>query len=128
MSVDRLDPADHQDLDRHQRREKLDPGEVGGVQVDRGNVRRPVLIIELAEPGYVPPLLPERSHHADPRQRLLEVAGDGGDLLAGQPVGVGRGDPERHSADQEDRDGEECEQRQMQVQHEQGLLTIEPSP
>ena len=37
----------------------------------------------------------ERAHDADARQRLLQVGGDRGDLLAREPVGVGGDDPER---------------------------------
>jgi hypothetical protein len=67
----------------------------------------------------VPGLLTEHPDHPDPRQRLLEVAGDRGDLLPGQPVGVGRGDPEDDPADQQDGQREEGEQGQMEIKHEQ---------
>ena len=63
-----------------------------------------LLVVELGEAGDVAALLAERAHHADPRQRLLQVAGDRGDPLAREPVGVGRGDPEDERADRQDRE------------------------
>ena len=53
-----------------------------------------------------------------PRERLLQVGGDIGDLLPGEPVGAGGGDPEDHAADRQQREGEEGDQGQLDVERE----------
>ena len=77
------------------RRQQLDRGEVGRVQVDGPHVGLAVLVVQLGEAPLVALLLAERAHDADARQRLLEVGGDQRDLLAREPVGARRGDAER---------------------------------
>ena len=119
MAVDRLDAADHQDLHGDQRGQQLHHREVGRVQVHRPHVGRPVLLVELAEPGHVSPLLGERPDHADAGQRLLQVAGDRGDLLPGQAIGVRRSDPEGDPAHQQERQDDERQQGQVRIHHEQ---------
>ncbi len=119
MAIDRLIPADQQDLDGDERRQELDRGEVRGVELDGRHVRRPVLVVELLEPSDVTRFLPERPHYADARQRLLEVARDRRDPLARQTVGVGGGDSERETAEGQDRQRQERQQRQVRGQHEQ---------
>ena len=76
VPVDHLEAADQQDPDGHERGQQLDAGEVGGVEVDGRHVRVAVGRVEVGEAADVALLLAERAHDADPRQRLLQVAGD----------------------------------------------------
>ena len=119
VALDRLDAAVEQDPGGGQRRQQLDTGEVGGVEVDRRHVRLAVLLVEVGEHLLVPRLLSERAHDADARQRLLQVAGDRGDLLARDPVGVGRDDPEHERRDPQHREDQERQQRELGVEPEQ---------
>ena len=119
VAVDRLDAADEQDLHRDQRRQQLDAREVGRVELDRRPVGSAVLVVECFELGDVAPLLAEGADDPDARQRLLQVAGDGRDLLPRQPVGVGGGDAEGQRAEAEDGQGDEGQQGQVEVQDEQ---------
>jgi hypothetical protein len=75
--------------------------------------------LSFAKVGEVPRLAPERAHHPHARQRLLQVGGDHGDPLARDPVGIGRGDPERERAKQQQRDGQHRDRRQLGVEPEQ---------
>ena len=64
-------------------------------------------------------LLREHAHDAHARQRLLQVGGDLGDLLARGAVGVGADDPEGDRADAEHGEDEEGQQRELPVEPEQ---------
>ena len=98
---------------------QLDAREVRGVEVDRLHVRAAVLLVELLEAPQVARLLRERAHDADARERLLQVAGDRGDLLARGAVGVGGDDPEEQRREPEDREHRVGDQRELGVEREQ---------
>ena len=119
LAVDRLQAAVEQDPRGRERRQQLDRREVRRVQVDGLHVRVVVVLVELVEALEVARLLRERAHDADAGQRLLQVGGDRGDLLARGAVGVGRHDPEGERAEREHREDEEGQQRQLDVEHEQ---------
>ena len=71
------------------------------------------------EAAAVPRLLAEGAHHAHAGQRLLEIGGDLRDPLAREPVGPGRGEPERHARHQQDREGQERDQGEARVEQHQ---------
>ena len=119
LALDRLHPAVEQDPRGREGRQELDRREVRRVQVDRLHVRVVVVLVELIEALEVPRLLREGAHDADAGQRLLQVGGDGGDLLARLAVRVGGDDPEGERAEREHREDEEREQRELDVEHEQ---------
>jgi hypothetical protein len=87
--------------------------------VDRPHVHLPVLVVELREAGAVALLLAEGAHHAHPRERLLQVGGDRGDLLASEPVGAARRQPERDAPEEQDREGQEGHQGEARVEQDQ---------
>ena len=74
---------------------------------------RSVIIVDVAR------LLAEAADDPDAAERLLQVGGDGGDPLAGRPVGAGGDDPEDDAGDRQQREGEEGDQGQLDVEQEQ---------
>jgi len=90
-----------------------------GVEVDRAHVRVAVLAVQLAEAGRVARLLAEGAHDPHAGQRLLQVRRQTGDLLARDPVGAARGDPERDAGDRQHGEDRERDQRQAGIEHEQ---------
>ena len=119
VALDRLQAAVEEDPRGHERGQQLDRREVRRVEVDRRHVRRAVLVVELGEDALVAALLPEHAHDADARERLLQVRGDRGDLLARGAVGVRADDPERERADPQHREDQEGEQCELPVEHEE---------
>ena len=119
VAVDRLAPADDEDADGGHGRHELDGREVGRVEVHGDEVGVAVDVVELGEARAVARLLGEGAHHADARQRLLQVGGDGADRLARAPVGVGAGDPEGERPDRHHREDQEGQQRELGVEEEQ---------
>ena len=69
--------------------------------------------------GDVAFLLTERAYDPNSRERLLQIAGDRRDPLAGDAIEVCGRDPEHQPADGENRQREECQQRHVGVEHEQ---------
>ena len=117
--VQHLVAAVEQDRGGGDRRQQLDRREVGRVQVDRLHVGLAVLVVQLREALAVAVLLPEGAHHPHAGQRLLQVGRDVRDLLAREPVGARRGDPEDHAAHEQHGEGQEGDQRQAGVEHDQ---------
>ena len=101
------------------RRQQLHRREVRGVQVDGLHVRLAVLVVQLREAAAVARLLAERAHHAHAGERLLEVGRDLRDLLAREPVGARRDEPERHARHEQDGEGEERDQGELRVEQHQ---------
>ena len=78
-----------------------------------------VLLVQLGHRVDVARLLAEAAHHPHAAERLLQVGGDRRDPLAGRPVGAGGDDPEDDAGDRQQREGEEGDQRQLDVEQEQ---------
>ena len=119
VALDRLVAAVQEDHARADRRQQLDRREVGGVEVDRGQVGGPVLLVEHRHPRQVARLLREAPHHPHARERLLEIGGDVGDLLPRQSVGARRSDPKGEAGGGEQREGHEGHQRELRVEQQQ---------
>ena len=119
VPVEHLVAAVEQDHAGRDGRQQLDGGEVGRVQVDRAHVCLAVLVVQLREPLAVARLLSERANHANTRERLLEVSRDVRDLLSHPPVGTGREVAERDARGRQEREGQEHDQRQLDVEQEQ---------
>ena len=68
---------------------------------------------------HVAGLLAEAAHHPHAAEGLLQVGGDRRDPLPGQPVGAVGDDPEDDAGDRDQREGEEGDQRQLDVEEEQ---------
>ena len=124
VAVDRLVAAVEQDHGGSDGREQLDAGEVGGVQVDRRHVGRPVLLVQLGEALDVTGLLAEGPHDPHSGERLLQVRGDVRDLLPHPPVGACGLVAEDHAAEEQQREGRhERDHRQVRVEQEQDHVT-----
>ena len=63
-------------------------------------------------------LLRELAHDADAAQRLLQVGGDVRDLDPGQPVDPHRRDPEDDTGNDQQREGQERDQRQRCIEEQ----------
>ena len=118
-AVDRLGAAVEQDRRGADRGQQFDPREVGGVEEDRPHVRLAVGLVELGHRRRVPRLLAEAAHHPHAAQGLLQVAGDRADPLPGFPVGAVGDDPEDDAGRGDQREGDEGDQGQLDVEHEQ---------
>ena len=73
----------------------------------------------VGEPRLVHGLLGEAAHHADARERLLQIGGDRADRLTGSPEGSGGDDPKPQRAGQQQGQHAEGDQREFDVQVEQ---------
>ena len=119
VAVDRLVAAVQHDQRQRDPRQHFHRREVRGVEAHGDHVGLLVVLVELREAGLVHGLLSEAAHHADARQRLLQVAGDRADRLTRAPERAGGDEPEPDAPAGHERDDAERQQRQLDVEVQQ---------
>ncbi len=118
----RLDPGAAHDQHRRRgpRRQELHEGEVDRDQPLTPDAGLAVAVTALGEPRAAVPLAPEGLHDPQPGHRLLEVGVDQRHPLTGEFVRLHARPAEEVGADDQRRQGREDDERQLEVEHQQG--------